>query len=135
MADTIMWPKDVFKSTLNSLDSNADMTLCLFPTKYPQKFGMVSYNSEMKVKKIVDKPITTDLTFMWGAIIWQPTFSDFLFKKVNINESSDFAEIINLAIDNHLLIKTKTFPTGRFVDFGTYEQILDTSLMNPIRYD
>lgn len=125
MADTIMWPKDAFASALNKLNKQTDILLLLFPTDFPHKFGMVAFNEKLEVEKIVDKPKKTELKYMWGAIIWRPTFSDILYSQVAQNESSDFADIINFSIKEGLTIKTAVFPDGKFVDFGTYEQIHD----------
>ena len=125
MADTIMWPKEAFTTALDNLDEQTDILLMLFPTKFPHKFGMVALNQKLEVEKIVDKPKKTDLKYMWGAIIWRPSFSEILYSKVTQNESSDFADIINFSIKAGLSVKAEVFPDGKFVDFGTYEQIHD----------
>ena len=125
MADTIMWPKEAFTTALSKLDQQTDVLLMLFPTEFPHKFGMVSFNEALEVEKIIDKPKETDLKYMWGAMIWRPPFSEILYSKVTQNESSDFANIINFSIKKGLLVKAEVFADGKFVDFGTYEQIHD----------
>ena len=127
MADTIFEPADAFKVALASLDQETDVVLCLFPTDYPHKFGMVSFTDSNEVEKVYDKPKKTSLTYMWGTIIWGPKFTDLLYSMVSNDESSDFADIINTAIDKGFVVKAERFPEGRFIDFGTYEQIQNAS--------
>ncbi len=127
MADTIIWPEDAFKKALENLNQDADIVLCLFPTKYPHKFGMVSFNDNNEVERIYDKPKKTNLTYMWGTIIWKPKFTNLLYSMVANDKSSDFAEIINTAIERGLSVKAEVFSKGNFIDFGTYEQIQSAS--------
>lgn len=122
MADTIMWPKEAFKAGLSELE-NSDLVLCLFPTDYPEKFGMVSLDNNGYVDRILDKPKSTKLKYMWGCVIWKPRFSEYLTLKVCNELIGDFAEILNSAINDNFIIKAVTFPNGKFIDFGTYEEI------------
>jgi len=128
MPDTIMWPNEALKIGLNSMENNSDVMLCLFPTSFPEKFGMVSFNNQREVIEIVDKPKTTSLKFMWGCIIWKPIFTEFLYTKVQNDNIGDFAEILNLAIKNNLKFNAISFSNGKFFDFGTYEQIQQFSI-------
>jgi glucose-1-phosphate thymidylyltransferase len=64
----------------------------------PEKFGMVKYGENQMVLYIDDKPKKTDLTEMWGCIIWRPRFTEFLHESVNEIGISDFALIMNNAI-------------------------------------
>jgi len=123
MADTIMWPKDAFQKGLKLSSSKTDVILCLFPTKFPEKFGMVAIDQQNKVKRIIDKPESTDLKYMWGCIIWKPVFTEYLFSKVREENVSDFAKILNMAIHDRMIIKAVKFDQGKFIDFGTFEQI------------
>lgn len=126
MPDTIMEPTDALKIGLDRFDPTAeDVLLCLFPTKYPEKFGMVETDASNRVIQVVDKPAETELKYMWGCIIWGPKFTEFLNESVNLKGISDFATILNRAINAKLKIKSVEFPDGRFEDFGTYEQIIE----------
>jgi len=124
MADTIMSPKNAIRIGLNALNTYVDMTMCLFPTQYPEKFGMVSINDEGQVLQIVDKPKATHLKFMWGCIIWRPVFTEYLFSKVRKENIGDFADLLNQAISDGIKINSVKFTDGKFIDFGTYEQII-----------
>jgi len=77
MADTIMQPADVFARAQAQMQAGDDMVLCLFPTQYPEKFGMV-YHDGVWVRQIVDKPRQTDLTHMWGCMVWGARFTEHL---------------------------------------------------------
>jgi len=124
MPDTIMQPKNVFEQGLPLLD-NHDVVLCLFSTKTPQKFGMVRFQEDGVVREIVDKPRQTELTHMWGAIIWKPNFTEFLHEAISQNKSSDFATIMNAAISQGISFGGKLIKQGKFIDLGTYEEIME----------
>ncbi len=83
MADTIMQPKEIFSLGYQQMSPEDDVFLCLFPTDYPHKFGMVRLNSENQVVEIVDKPHETDIEAMWGCIIWRKRFTEFLHHPFN----------------------------------------------------
>jgi len=123
MPDTIMSPTNAFQIGLNALNTGCDMILCLFPTQHPDKFGMVSIKVDGQVLQIVDKPQATKLIYMWGCIIWRPNFTEYLYSKVRKEDNGDFADIINQAISDGFKVNSVKFADGKFVDFGTFEQI------------
>jgi len=98
--------------------------LILFPTKRPEKFGMVRMNGDGRVQEIVDKPQETDLTEMWGCIIWRPRFTEYLHKSVK-NGVGDFAKIMNEGIADGLRFKGVIMSSGSYIDLGTYEEIIE----------
>jgi len=124
MPDTIMQPNDIFKRTLPYLNENVDVILSLFKTRTPSKFGMVRINNQAEVIEIVDKPEETDLTSMWGCVVWKPIFSEFLHEWLNNQQVFDFAEIMNNAIKNKLNFKGIKIDEGVFYDLGTYDEII-----------
>jgi glucose-1-phosphate thymidylyltransferase len=124
MADTIMRPTDVFARALDAADLEDDVILILFPTKRPEKFGMVRMNGEGRVQEIVDKPQETDLTEMWGCIIWRPRFTEYLHESV-CNGIGDFAMIMNNALADGMQFRGVTMPVGTYIDLGTYEEIIE----------
>jgi hypothetical protein len=79
------------------MQQSDDAELCLFPTDKPKKFGMVRCQGD-RVVEIIDKPTQRDFTFMWGCIIWSSRFTDHLHSGVNVHGMTDFAAIINQAI-------------------------------------
>ncbi|NTV62463.1 MAG: hypothetical protein HGA65_02855 [Oscillochloris sp.] len=56
----------------------SDVTLGLFPTSTPHKFGMVAQDARGRIVRFVDKPAQTDLRLMWGIAAWSPRFADFM---------------------------------------------------------
>lgn len=132
MADTIMDPDDVFGRAWASAHDDDDVMLVLFPTSRPEKFGMVRVGPDNRVLEVVDKPAQTDLTHMWGCIIWRPRFTEHLHQSVE-RGTSDFARILNDAIASGMKMRAFTVAGGSYVDLGTYEEImeLDSSIRQP----
>jgi len=124
MADTIMQPTDVFARAFQASSADDDVILVLFPTKRPEKFGMVRTGLDRRVIEIVDKPRQTDLSEMWGCIIWRPRFTEYLHECVQSRQIGDFAQIMNNAIGDGL--RFRGVCTGdSYVDLGTYEEIME----------
>jgi glucose-1-phosphate thymidylyltransferase len=125
MADTIMRPEDVLQRAYASATPEDDVVLVLFTTSRPEKFGMVKLGADQRVEAIVDKPARTDLTEMWGCILWRPRFTEFLHECVNQKGSSDFAQIMNDAIAAGLQFRGFHIEGGDYIDLGTYEEIME----------
>lgn len=125
MADTIMQPKDVFARAYAAITPEDDVALVLFPTKRPEKFGMVRLDHGHRVVEIVDKPRTTDLTEMWGCILWRPHFSEHLHECVGQRGISDFAQIMNSAIAAGMNFRGIHMAGGTYIDLGTYEEVAE----------
>ncbi len=125
MADTIMQPQDVFKQAYESVPPDTDVILVLFTTQRPEKFGMVRLGEDRRVVEIVDKPRQTDLTEMWGCIIWRPRFTEFLHDCVRQQNISDFARVMNSAIAEGMSFRGVHMIGGSYIDLGTYEEIAE----------
>jgi dTDP-glucose pyrophosphorylase len=125
MADTLMQPSDVFARTFQAASPDDDVIMSLFTTTRPEKFGMVKMNRENYILEIVDKPSKTELTEMWGCIIWRPRFTEYLHKCVSEEGKSDFAKIMNDAIAKGMKFRGVHMVNGTYIDLGTYEEIAD----------
>jgi glucose-1-phosphate thymidylyltransferase len=125
MADTLMQPGDIFKRVYQAAAPGDDVLLGLFSTDRPEKFGMVMLDHENRVVEIVDKPSQTDLTEMWGCIVWRPKFTEYLHQCVFEEGISDFAKIMNDAITLGMRFKGVHVKNGTYIDLGTYEEIAD----------
>ncbi len=123
MADTIMEPADVFARAWHAEGEDAEVVLVLFPTTRPEKFGMVRLDGTPRVMEVVDKPRRTDLTHMWGAIIWRAPFTEHLHEAVQQRDVSDFASILNEAIAGGMRVRAFPVAGGSYADMGTYEEI------------
>jgi glucose-1-phosphate thymidylyltransferase len=125
MADTIMQPVDVFSRALELAEPQDDVILVLFPTERPEKFGMVRLGENGKVVEIDDKPQQTDLKDMWGCIIWRSRFTEYLHECVNKKGISDFARIMNNAIQKGFTFRGIQNTDGVYIDLGTYDEIME----------
>ena len=125
MADTIMQPRNVFEQAYAVAKPDDDVILVLFNTDHPEKFGMVRKDHNNRILEIVDKPNETDLTEMWGSIIWRPRFTEFLHGCVRQKRISDFAQIMNDAIADGMNLRGVSIKDGVYIDLGTYEEILE----------
>lgn len=126
MADTIMQPEGVFRRLYDMVAPEIDVFLALFETKYPQKFGMVRFDQNGRVLEIVDKPQETELTKMWGGMIWRPRFTEYLHHSV-CEGIFDFAKIMNRAIADGLHFHGVEIVGGTYIDLGTYNEIAEMS--------
>lgn len=125
MADTIMRPDNVFAYAHSKATDDDDVILVLFDTERPEKFGMVRTGGDGRVSEIVDKPKQTDLTRMWGCIIWRPRFTEYLHKSVQEQHISDFAQIMNCAIQEGFKFRGVHIAGGVYIDLGTYDEIME----------
>lgn len=125
MADTIMQPQDVFRTAFEQAQPDDDVILVLFPTERPEKFGMVHSDAQGRVIEIVDKPPKTELTEMWGCIIWRPRFTEYLHECVDQQGISDFAAIMNTALAQGFKFRKVSFAKGVYIDLGTYDEIME----------
>jgi glucose-1-phosphate thymidylyltransferase len=123
MPDTIMQPQDVFLRTWQHTAADDDVALALFATNQPEQFGMVSLDAEARVVGIVDKPRETDLTDMWGCMVWRPRFTEFLHESLHDRGMTDFAAIMNDAIRSGFRFRGVRMVGGAYTDLGTYEGI------------
>jgi glucose-1-phosphate thymidylyltransferase len=125
MADTIMQPVNIFSVGFDRALPDDDVILVCFTTKHPEKFGMVRMDEDNQVLEIVDKPNRTDLTAMWGCIIWRPQFTEYLHNCVHNSGLTDFADIMNKSISAGLHYRGIHVSDGVYIDLGTYEEIME----------
>lgn len=123
MADTIMQPEGVFQHMHEIAGPDVDGVLALFSTERPEKFGMVRADKNGRVVEIVDKPRHTDLTQMWGCMIWRPSFTEYLHESV-CDGVADFAQIMNGAIASGMNFRSLHMVCGTYIDLGTYDEIM-----------
>lgn len=125
MADTLMQPGDVFKRIYDAAIPEDDVLFGLFTTDRPEKFGMVKLDGKSRVLEIKDKPSKTELTEMWGCIVWRPKFTEYLHECVYEQGISDFAKIMNDANARGMRFSAVHMVDGTYIDLGTYEEIAD----------
>ncbi|NMC00856.1 MAG: dTDP-glucose pyrophosphorylase [Chloroflexi bacterium] len=139
MPDTIIEPRDAFNRLLNAHRTwKADLTLGLFPTERPQKFGMIGINAAHDVIAHQDKPRQTDLKWLWGITCWGPAFTTFMHETLE-QEGREIAarrgrepvlgDIFDLALARGLRVKGLPFEDGRYIDIGTYDDLRQAVLL------
>jgi glucose-1-phosphate thymidylyltransferase len=132
MPDTIIEPRDVFQQLLTRhQEFSADLTLGLFPTENPSKFGMVDFDNSDTITFIVDKPQKTTLKYAWGCGCWSASFTQLLddYLKSHPYEGHEvvLGDVFLYAVRNNLTVKAVKFDHGRYIDIGTVDE-LDAAL-------
>ncbi len=125
MADTLMQPNNVFHHLLEAASPQDALILGLFKVSRPEKFGMVAIEADGRVRRIDDKPASTVLEYAWGCIAWRPVFTEHLHRMVTEEHISDFALIMNQAIQEGMSLRGVIAPGGQYADLGTYEEIAE----------
>jgi glucose-1-phosphate thymidylyltransferase len=123
MADTIVQPTDAFRTLVDERHAEADLVLGLFETDQPWKFGMVELDETRGIRRIIDKPAQSELTSMWGCMLWRPRFTEFLHEGLRAGTGLDFAGILNAAVAEGMRIVGAPIPNGSYLDVGTWEEI------------
>jgi len=139
MPDTIFEPRDAFQRLLSAHQAwEADLTLGLFKTNFPQKFGMIGLDQEYNVIEHIDKPQTTHLKWLWGIACWGPRFMVLMHEVLKALSSTSaerkgreviFGDIIDAALNAGLRVKGLPFEEGRYIDIGTYEDLKQAILL------
>lgn len=127
MPDTMFTPPDAARDLLRfHTQRQADLSLGLFPTEEPWRFGMVDVSEGGHILQCVDKPEETDLKWLWGFACWEPVFFDLLQGKVATSSGGGgdelvLGDIFQLAIEEGLNVQGLPFETGEYHDIGTPE--------------
>ncbi len=142
MPDTIFFPENAFELLLKKfIATKADLTLGLFPTEKPSKFGMVKFDAQENFINTIDKPSFSDLKYMWGIACWNNSFrtylKEFIDKHAFKNELA-LGTVFQAACDDGLRINVLPFPTGKYFDIGTPEDLQEAierfTLNKPFEY-
>jgi glucose-1-phosphate thymidylyltransferase len=128
MPDTIFSPPDAFCRLLTEhVRVHADVSLGLFPTDSPHRFGMVEFESSGRATLVIDKPHRTDLAYLWGIACWGPIFTAFLAETLDSIPPSDgevvLGDIFQAAILAGLHVNALPFVDGEYIDIGTSETL------------
>lgn len=128
MPDTIVEPRDAFVRLLEYHNKHeADLTLGLFATDTPWKFGMVELDENHRVIHNVDKPQESDLRYMWGICCWGTRFTEMMHQFLEeIRESEReivLSEAFDQALHRDLKVMGYCFDDGKYLDIGTSEEL------------
>ncbi len=124
MPDTLITPGNFMGELYQTHHSKRnDVTLGLFATDEPHKFGMVDFDAEHQATFFNDKPATTDLKYMWGCAVWSPAFTDLLHNEVLRwgENSAEFvlSNVFESALANKMSVGVHLYEGGVYHDIGT----------------
>jgi len=139
--DILFQPDDTFKRLLTRLAAgSADVVINLLPFEHPHKGGMVDFDTDGRVRLIVEKPSNSNLRYSWCTAVWKPTFTEFLHQyltAIEAERSRDRAadhplprreipigDVIQAAIDNGLRVEAEVFEGEPYLDIGTAEDLV-----------
>ncbi|AJY76710.1 sugar phosphate nucleotidyltransferase [Paenibacillus beijingensis] len=132
MPDTYVQPANFLRKLVISHreDPTREVTLGCFQTDNPSKFGMVDFVEDSgKVLAVYDKPASSTLQWMWGAMVWNPSFAESIHqfvKQKNAGNSSSKELILSDALASLIeqrKVNAHRFHHGRYRDLGTYDEI------------
>jgi glucose-1-phosphate thymidylyltransferase len=129
MPDTIFTPPNAFELLIQQHEKlHADLTLGVFQTDQPSRFGMVDFNDTDHLLACIDKPPKTELKHMWGIACWQPVFSEYLNSKLATLSNEATREVVlstffQMAADEGLEVRVKKFDQGEYIDIGSPEDL------------
>ncbi len=124
MPDTLITPPDTMARLAGAHEAAAaDVTLGLFATTTPQKFGMVVFDDAGHVAAFVDKPTSTDLTQMWGCAAWSGRFTSFMSRFLRQLPAGSaecvLSDVFQAALQAGLSFAAYARPGGHYHDIGT----------------
>ncbi len=132
MPDTIFRPEDAFTTLLAAHDRQRNaVTLGLFPTDKPERFGMVDFAADGRMIYTVDKPSQTDLHYMWGIGCWEPAFTEYLHaylrefaaKSAGTAREIVLGSVFQSALEAGLRVGVHPFTDGEYMDIGTISEL------------
>ena len=145
--DIIFQPNNAFEQLLAwQANTKADVVLGLFPTDQPHKADMVDLDNDGQVRRIVIKPVETDLHYTWMIAVWTPKFTHFMHEyllaiqesrgnkgSIPLEQGELFVgHVIQAAIDSNFFIESVFFPEGACLDIGTPDELVKAVYSSPI---
>ncbi len=124
MPDTLIEPADTARRLSRAhLASGADLSLGLFETDNPRKFGMVRTDADGRIVELIDKPRFSHLRLMWGLAAWSPTFADFMhdYLKGIVPTAAEtlLTDVFAEALRSGLTVNAVPLTDARYNDIGT----------------
>ncbi len=127
MPDTLVEPYDaVARLSRQHRKSGADVSLGLFETNNPSKFGMVDIDADGRALAFVDKPKATSLRWMWGLAVWSPEFAGFMADMLGAVPADApevvLSDVFAAAMREGMRIDGVPLTRCRYNDIGTPEE-------------
>jgi glucose-1-phosphate thymidylyltransferase len=126
MPDTIVSPNNSIEQLFKyHRESDAELSLGLFPTNNPKKFGMVKTDKDSNIVYHKDKPTLSDASNMWGLAIWEPSFTQTLHNSLQQPRQSDkemaLGDVFDIMLTQGKTCKAFPIKEGKYYDIGTYD--------------
>jgi glucose-1-phosphate thymidylyltransferase len=126
MPDSIPLPVDSFAQLVRfHREEGGHLSLGLFRTPTPERFGMVEVGHDGRIVSHADKPVSWTGGLMWGMAVWAPAFTEFLANTVLSpaeNESElPLGSVIDRALEGGLIVKGHEVIGGAYHDVGTFK--------------
>lgn len=138
--DIIFQTEDAFTRLLNrQAETNAAIVLGLFPVDYSQKWDMVDLADDGRIRRIVIKPLRTNLRYAWAIAVWAPAFTHFMHKylvdmqkdmeqnnaetNASVHRELFVGAVIQAAIGDNLRVEGVPFPDNTCLDIGTSKDL------------
>jgi glucose-1-phosphate thymidylyltransferase len=139
--DILFQPNNAFiKLLARQAARKVDVVLGLFPTDQTHKAGMVDFDTEGRVRLVVEKPLQTELQYMWGIAVWTPVFTHFMHQYLTAIEADrlrtdpnnsllqqrelPIGDVFQAAIESGIGIEAEVFADGTYLDIGTPEDLV-----------
>lgn len=136
--DILFQPDDAFVQLLaRQAATKADVVLGLFPTDQPQTADMVELDGSGQIRRIVIKPLQTDLRYTWIIAVWTPAFTRFMHEylaaaptQIDAGNSPPgqrewfVSDVIQAAMDAGLQVESVAFPEGKYLDIGIPDNLV-----------
>lgn len=134
--DILFSPQEMFQQLLeHQTETKADVVLGMVPAQPGQIGGMIDFDQTGRVRQILEKPKETDLTHIWCAAVWAPSFTQFLHEQVapvleayaatgaEPEKELPIGDVIEGAIAAGLKVQAIPFPDGEFLDVGIAQNL------------
>jgi len=126
MPDTIVAPNNSMEQLVKyHREDAAELSLGLFSTNNPRKFGMVKTDKDSNIIYHEDKPTHTDATTMWGLAVWEPSFTQTLHDSLHQPRQSDkemaLGDVFDIMLAQGKICKAFPINDGVYYDIGTYD--------------
>lgn len=123
MGDTVIKPESSIKQLI-TYSGDEMLSLGLFTTDNPSKFGMIEIDENSKVIDHIDKPDSFKTNLMWGVVAWKKEVTELIHEKAaNHTQSTEmrFGDIIDELHQKDSVYGYK-IKEGSYYDVGTYEE-------------
>ena len=126
--DMLLEPEDAYPRTVTHLrTTGADVVLGIFPLDQPHLGDPIEFDEQGRIRRILVKPVQSDLRFTWAVAAWEPSFTVFLHEflaererraKVEAQSELYMSHVIMAAIEAGLRVEALHLPGAQFLDIG-----------------